>query len=328
VLIRSHYLPFYSRLGPYDRGLLDDLCYRQHAIFEYLGHAASLLPAGLHPVLRWRMAGYAEHKNWAAFRARVEGERPGYLAAIEQEIAERGLLAYTELAAPDRPARHRGPAWLRAPLRPGRTRHRTPGAGRPADAQRALVRIAMRALGVAMAREVADYFRMPAAITRARLRELLDAGEIEQVSVDGWPGEAYLYPSAAEPVRVQTRALPSPFDSLLWERDRTRRLFGFEHVFELYVKPEKRRYDYYVLPFLLGDRLVARADLKADRAAAALLVQGAWLEPGADRAPVASGFSVASVREALAAELHTLASWLGLDSIVVRDRGDLAASLT
>jgi len=135
----------------------------------------------------------------------------------------------------------------------------------------------MRALGVAVVRDVADYFRMPVAVTRARPRELLDAGDIEKTAVAGWPGEAYLYPAAASGTSVQARALLSPFDSLIWERDRTRRLFGFEHVFELYVKPALRRYGYYVLPFLLGDRLVARVDLKADRAASTLLVQSAWL---------------------------------------------------
>jgi uncharacterized protein len=362
VLVRSHYLPFYSRLGGYDRDLFDDLCYRRHALFEYVGHAASLLPVELHPALRWRMAGYADHKNWAGFRARVEGERPGYLAAVEREITERGPLAYTELADTGRRDKQSAAMkyaessllWYRwsdgkSALEWLHLTGRLAIAGRrgfeprydlterviapevlavptppEADAQRALVLTAMRALGVAVVRDVADYFRMPVAVTRARLRELLDAGGIERVTVEGWPGEAYLDPAAvagppAAVDAVAARALLSPFDSLLWERDRTRRLFGFEHVFELYVKPEKRRYGYYVLPFLLGDRLVARVDLKADRAARTLLVQGAWLEPGADRALVA---------EALSAELRTLADWLGLESIAVRDRGDLAASLT
>jgi uncharacterized protein len=357
VLIRSHYLPFYSRLGAYDRALLDDHCYQQHAVFEYPGHAASLLPADLHPVLRWRMAGYAEHKNWIAFRTRVEGERPGYLAALEREIAERGPLAYTELTDPGRRDKQSvamkyaesSLLWYRwsdgkSALGWLHFTGRLSVAGRRgfeprydlterviapevlaiptppvADAQRFLVLTAMRALGVAAVRDVADYFRMPVAVTRARLRELLDAGDIEKAVVEGWPGEAYLYPAAAVSAgTVQACALLSPFDSLIWERDRTRRLFGFEHVFELYVKAPLRRYGYYVLPFLLGDQLVARVDLKADRGAGTLLVQSAWLEPGASRA---------SVAEALTAELGALADWLGLDGIEVRDRGDLAASL-
>ena len=356
VLIRSHYLPFYSRLGSYDRDLLDDLCYRRHALFEYPGHAASFLPADLHPALRWRMAGYAAHKNWAAFRARVEGERPGYLAAVEAEIADRGPLAYTELADQGRRDKQSVATtyaessllwyrwsdgksaleWLHLTGRLAIAGRRgfeprydlaerviapevlavpTPPA---ADGQRQLVLTAMRALGVAAVRDVADYFRMPVAVTRARLRELLDTGDIEQASVAGWPGEAYLYPAAASAAPVQARALLSPFDSLIWERERTRRLFGFEHVFELYVKPARRRYGYYVLPFLLGDRLVARVDLKADRAAGTLLVQAAHLEPGA---------SPASVAPALAAELRALATWLSLDTIEVRNHGDLAAIL-
>jgi uncharacterized protein len=358
VLIRSHYLPFYSRLGPYDRTLLDDHCYRQHAVFEYPGHAASFLPAGLHPALRWRMAGYAEHKNWAAFRTRVEGERPGYLAALEREIAERGPLAYTELTDPGRRDKRSvsmqyaesSLLWYRwsdgkSALGWLHLTGRLAVAGRrgfeprydlterviapevlatatppTADAQRVLVLTAMRGLGVATVRDVADYFRMPVAVTRTRLRELLEAGDIEKAAVEAWPGEAYLYPAAAaSAARVQARALLSPFDSLIWERDRTRRLFGFEHVFELYVKPALRRYGYYVLPFLLGDQLAARVDLKADRAVGTLLVQSAWLEPGASRAPVA---------EALTAELSALADWLDLDRIEVRDHGDLAASLS
>ncbi len=357
VLIRSHYLPFYSRLGSYDRDLLDDLCYRRHALFEYPGHAASFLPAELHPALRWRMAGYAAHKNWAAFRARVEGERPGYLAALETEIADRGPLAYTELADQGRRDKQTVATkyaessllWYRwsdgkSALEWLHLTGRLAIAGRrgfeprydlaerviaaevlaaptppEADAQRLLVLTAMRALGVAMVRDVADYFRMPVAVTRARLRELAEAGLIQPVTVEGWVREAYLYPVAApSAVTVQARALLSPFDSLIWERDRTRRLFGFEHVFELYVKPARRRYGYYVLPFLLGDQIVGRVDLKADRAAGALLVQAAHLEPGA---------SPGLVTPALAAELRTLATWLNLDTIEVRDRGDLAASL-
>jgi hypothetical protein len=354
VLVRSHYLPVYSRLGPYPRELLDRLTYQRRLAFEYWGHAASVLPVELWPALRWRMAAYQADKAWVRVRDRIERERPGYLAAVEREVAQRGPLAFGDLSDPARREKTQtGYAestllWYR--WSDGKTAlewlyhtGRLAVAGRrgferlydlpervipaellatppPADdqAQRELVERAAAALGVATGSDLADYFRMPVAVTRARIRELVDDGTLLPASVDGWSVPAYLHHEAGTAGQVDVRALLSPFDSLIWERARTQRLFGFTHRFELYVKPAQREYGYYVLPFLLGDRLVARADLKADRRRQVLLVPGAFTEPGVAARAVAGE---------LAAALRALAGWLELVTIEVGERGDLAPEL-
>jgi len=356
VLTRSHYLPFYSRLGPYQTSVLDSLAYRQRRLFEYWGHAASLVPIGLYPALRWRMQEYAGSRHYAAFRERMGQERPGYLDALLEEIAGRGPLAWTELSDPAR--------WQNLPPRLARYADSTLAWHRRSDgksalewlhgtgivavaerrgfeprydlaervipgeiisapalprqeAHRALVLTAARALGVATATDLADYFRLPAAETRARARELAEDGRLRPAVVAGWKHGAYLDPDA-DAAPVSARALLSPFDSLIWQRDRAERLFSYRHVLELYVPAAKRRYGYYVLPFLLGDTIVARVDLKAARDTATLQVLAAYLEPGAAPGQIAAE---------LAAELRSLAGWLSLESVQVSGRGDLAAHL-
>jgi len=187
-----------------------------------------------------------------------------------------------------------------------------------AGAQRELVRVAARALGVATEPDLGDYYRLPRSDSKARVAELVEAGELLEVAVEGWTAPAYLWPQSPAPRRIEARALLSPFDSLIWFRPRTERLFQFRYRIEIYTPAPKRRYGYYVLPFLLGEQLVARIDLKSDRQQGVLLVQGAFAEEGVDREVVAAE---------LAAELRLVAGWLELDDVVVVRNGDLAAEL-
>jgi uncharacterized protein YcaQ len=186
------------------------------------------------------------------------------------------------------------------------------------DAQRELVRISARCLGVATEPDIGDYFRLPRAASKARVAELAAGGELEPVEVEGWSAPAYLWPRARRPRRIAAKALLSPFDSLIWRRERTERLFSFRYRLEIYTPAPKRVYGYYVLPFLLGEELVARVDVKADAAAATLRVPGAFVEDGQDAGRVAVE---------LADELALMAGWLGLARVEVGDRGALAAPL-
>jgi uncharacterized protein len=186
------------------------------------------------------------------------------------------------------------------------------------DAQRELLRIAARCLGIASEPDLGDYFRLPRSASKARVAELAADGELLPVSVEGWGAPAYIWPQARRPRKLNARALLSPFDSLVWSRPRTERLFDFRYRLEIYTPAAKRVHGYYVLPFLLGDTLVARVDLKSDRQAGVLRVQGVFAEPGVERAHVA---------EELAQELGLAARWLELDEVQVMPFGDLAAEL-
>jgi uncharacterized protein YcaQ len=344
VLSRAHYLPAFSRLGAYPRAALDELTARRHEVFEYWAHEASFLPVRLHPYLRWRMAA-AEQHAWGNM-VRLQRERPGFVTEVLDRVRADGPLKAGDLLEEKRERSgemwdwHAGKVALEWLFFTGEVTatHRTTSFEKvydltervlpaavlqaptpdPADAVRELVRTASRALGVATERDVRDYFRLRPVAARTAIEELADAGELLPVEVPGWGAPAWLDPEARRPRWIRARALLSPFDSLVWERPRVERIFGFRYRLEIYTPAAKRVHGYYVLPFLLGDQLVARADLKADRKAGVLRVQAVHGEEGIDRPVVAA---------ALADELRLMADWLEIDDVAVAGPGDLATDL-
>jgi uncharacterized protein len=342
-------MPVFSRLGPYDREILDRIAGHGNGkidrrLVEYWAHEASLIPIELHPLFRWRMAD-VDGEAWGSI-SRVIREQPELVAQTLKLVTEQGPIRARATGAVRPPPVdgrmwnwHEGKVALEHLFFTGQV-----GAARrvnferlydtidrvlpaevlerptlsAADAQRELVRISARALGVATEPDIGDYFRLPRADSKARVAELVEAGELVAVGVEGWTAPAYLWPQARAPRRVEARALLSPFDSLIWFRQRTERLFGFRYRIEIYTPAPKRQYGYYVLPFLLGEQLVARVDLKSDRQRGVLLVQGAFAEEGVDRDLVATQ---------LAAELRLVATWQGLDGVDVASNGDLAGAL-
>jgi hypothetical protein len=343
VLVRSHYLPLFSRSGPYAPELLERAAYngRRRGLFEYWGHEASLLPVELQPLLRWRMERARAGKGLWGRLARFGREQHAFIATVLEEVRARGPLSASEL---EQGGRSRGPWWgwshgkealewlfwagevTTATRRRFERVYDLPARALPPailaaptppepEAQRALVHIAARALGVATEADLRDYFRLLLADTRARVAELVEAGDLLPVRVEGWTQQAYLHRDARAPGHVDARALLSPFDSLVWDRKRAERLFQFHYRLEIYTPAPRRKYGYYVLPFLLGDRLVARIDLKSDRQASSLRVLGGHVEPGIEPAAIA---------EPLAHELGLMAAWLGLERVDVAARTELA----
>jgi uncharacterized protein YcaQ len=349
VFSRAHYLPVFSRLGSYDRTRLDRIAGHglgavDRRLVEYWAHEASLIPVDLHPLFRWRMAD-VDRQAWGSI-ARVADEQPELVAQTLRLVGEQGPIRARDTGAVRSPPRaghmwnwHEGKVALEHLFftgRVGATRRvnferiydtidrvlpaeiRDRPTPSVADAQRQLVRIAAGALGVATEPDLGDYFRLPRSDSKARVAELAAARELIPVEVEGWSAPAFLWPAARQPRQLHARALLSPFDSLIWFRPRTERLFGFRYRIEIYTPAANRVHGYYVLPFLLGEALVARVDLKSDRQQGVLIVQGAFDEPGVDRERVCAE---------LASELRLVADWLGLDEIVVRGRGDLAPQL-
>jgi uncharacterized protein len=348
VLVPAHYQVLFSRVGPYDRRLLDELVYRRREFTEQWAHEASIIPVATWPLLRHRMATHRV-RPWGF--EKVMERHPEYVAGVLEEIRARGALEAGELAQPEGVERRLDEAsrWLRehgswfgsAPRAVleahfGRgllaVSNRRESFARlydlaervipaehlsrevnPAEAQRELIRIAARGHGIATVADLADYFRMPVRDARKPVAELAAAGELIETRVEGWREPGWLHPKARPLKRTDAAALLSPFDPVVWFRPRLARLFQFDHRFEIFVPEPKRRWGCYVLPFLMGDRLVARVDLKADRSSRRLLVLAAWKEKDVDADAVA---------KALAPELHTLAAWLGLDTVVVKRRGD------
>jgi uncharacterized protein YcaQ len=331
VLSRAHYLPAFSRLGAYDRALLDEAAWgpkRRRRLFEYWAHEASLLPLPLHPLLRWRMEQAARgERGWPALRVFAHERRAEAEAMLERLRAEGPLGAsdfdhgksrtgwwewgHTKQAleflfwsgristATRRGSFERVYDLMERVIPPAIMALPTP---EPADAHRALVEIAARALGVATMADLRDYFRLDLEDNRRAVESLVEDGRLLPVAVEGWRQPAFLHPEVRQPRRIAGQALLVPFDPLIWERARTERLFGFRYRIEIYTPAAKRQHGYYVLPFLMDGALVARVDLKSDRQTGRLLVQKATYE---DDAPP-------ETRERLAAELELMAGWLGL----------------
>ena len=342
VLTRSQYLPFFSRLGPYDTALLDrarDTAPRR--LVEYWAHEASLIPPTTWPLLDFRMQ-RARSDAWGGMQ-RVARDHPELVEAVRAEVAVRGPMTSRQVEAAlehDLPRERDEWGWNWSLVKnalehlfwsgqltsAGRTSQferryaalsrvfpphlrdvvADPAARMPHDvAYRELVMLAARAHGVGTEQCLRDYFRLKPEQARPAIESLVADGSLVPVTIEGWRRAAYLHPQARRPRAVHARALLSPFDSLVWQRDRTAALFGFDFRLEIYVPAHLRVHGYYVLPFLFGDALVARCDLKADRAAGALRVHAVHWEPGAPP----------EAKPALEAELASMADWLGLRAV-------------
>jgi uncharacterized protein YcaQ len=350
VAVRAHYAPVFSRLGPYDRDVLDRAAWAHSArsprlLVEYWAHEAALMAVDDWPLMRWRMRQY-RHGRWGAHIVKANPKLADKIVAAVAEIgpSTAGQIEAHLFTAPRGP---RGAWWgsrsdtkwvaealfaagtLTTATRVGFARHydlaeRVLPAEVLArevtedDAVRELTLRAATALGVATEADIRDYFRLPAGQAKAAITKLVADGELEPVDVEGWSNPAYLVAGQTIPRRDRGTALLCPFDPLIFFRPRVERLFGFHYRIEIYTPANKRQYGYYVWPFLLDGELVGRVDLKADRSADALQVVGAFVEDGRPASRVA---------EALTGELQTMAGWLGLAGVTVGKRGNLAGVL-
>ncbi len=345
VLCRSQELPLFARLGPHRRDLVP-LLTRHQDLFEYWVHEASHIPVSLHRLVRWRMAEARDGLGTWRGVAAIARDRPELVRATLADVAQQGPLTAGQLV--DQGGGRGKAMWDRTPgkwaleylfwsgqvtARRGpnfERRYDLPERALPAaaleaptptpdEARKELLLLAARSHGVGTAHDLADYHRLNIPAARPLLAELVGEGRLLSGSVEGWKDPAFLHPDARRPRRIRGRALLSPFDSLVWERARTERIWGFRYRIEIYVPAAKRVHGYYVLPFLLDGELVGRVDLKADRPNSRLLVQAAHAEPDVDRGHVTAE---------LAAELAALGSFLGLDEgVEVVGPGDLAAEL-
>jgi uncharacterized protein YcaQ len=350
IVARPQFVVPYSRIGPYDPRLLTDVAYRDRQWFEYWGHEASLIPLEHYAFFRPRMEAFRRHLHAPRSKGKwdvqmhnyLKKERP-YMDAVLAQITERGALSAGELndagkSGPGMWNWSRGKHAVEMLFRGGEVAAlRRPSFERVYDlpervippalldapvldhdeAERGLVRLAMRSLGIATIADVAWYFRAKIGATKRHVEELVATGEVERVSVEGWTEPAYLFAGAKRPRAVDRPALVTPFDPLLWDRRRALRVFGFDYRIEIYVPAPKRVFGYYVFAFLNGERFVARVDLKADRQASTLRVLSSWKEEDTTRDDVV----------ALRAELRRFATFLGLEGLQIGERGDLARAL-
>ncbi|WP_059020473.1 crosslink repair DNA glycosylase YcaQ family protein [Mycobacterium sp. M26] len=349
VAVRAHYAPVFSRLGPYDRDVLDKAAWSHSArsprlLVEYWAHEAALLAVEDWPLMRWRMREYV-HGRWGTEIVKKNARLADDIVAA---LAEHGPCTAGQIEAhlESEPRGRKGPWWDRSDTkwvaealfasgvlttahRVGFARHYdlTERVLPPevlarevddAEALRELTLRAATALGVGTEADIRDYFRLRPAEVKPALAQLVTEGELEQVEVAGWQAPGYLRSGLTVPRAERGTALLCPFDPLIFFRPRVERLFGFEYRIEIYTPAPKRKFGYYVWPFLLDGRLVGRVDLKADRGAGALNVLGAFAEDGADLTRVAP---------ALGTQLQTMADWLGLGAVNVGERGELAAPL-
>jgi uncharacterized protein YcaQ len=355
VLSRSHYLPVFSRLGPYSRALLDRAAsVAPRRVVEYWAHEASYIPPATHRLLRWRMDRAAD-EAWGGM-IRIAHDRADLIERVLEAVHQHGPITAGRLDAliEDDADRERNGEWgwnwsdVKRAVEFLFWSGRITSAGRtqqferryaplhkvlpatiinapdpdPEDARRQLIMIAAKALGVASERCLRDYFRLRPAESRSAITDLVDDGQLIPVEVDGWGRQAYLHPDARRPRRIEANALLSPFDSLIWDRNRTEDLWGYRFRLEIYTPAAKRIHGYYVLSFLMGERIAARVDLKSDRRGGGgglLQVKAAWAEPDHHDGGVAT---------ALAAELEELARFLELDGVQVLPAGDLAPALS
>lgn len=340
VFERSHYLIPFARMGPYDRGLLDRLTFRRNAPYiEYWAHVAALIPVNDWPLFRWRMKRYSESREFEWFDERAE-----IMTWLLKELEHNGPMRASQIEHDAN--QRRGPWWGWSDVKIGLEilfrRGRVVSAGRErfervyglpqhvlphdvlateigeADAQRRLIEQAAVALGVATEADLADYYRMGRADTKARVADLVEAGILNPVTVPGWKDRAYLHRDTRVPRKMQTTALLSPFDPIVWERRRAERMFGFHYRIEIYTPEPKRQYGYYTLPVLIDDDIAGRIDLKSDRRESVLRVQSAWVEEGRDPR---------AVTERILPVLRQAAAWQGLDTVSVAGRGTLSPAL-
>lgn len=337
VFSRTHYMPFFSRIGPYDRDALDEWLWGSDEMFEYWGHEASVMPTEHYRLFRWRMA---QGLKWKRL-TELEENHPEYVQAVYKQVAERGPLRTRDLDAPGERDTDQMWGWsngkvalealflkglVTASDRPNFMRmydlpervipKRALDAEAPGhdEALAELLLLAASSLGVGTAEDLADYYRIRMPAARPVLRRLVASGDLEEVSVESWDKTAYLLPDAPLPRWPAGTALLSPFDNLIWYRPRVERLWDFHYRIEIYVPEEKRVHGYYVLPFLMDGDLVGRVDLKTDRRNNALQVKGAFAEPDVDRKKVG---------RALRKELELVADWMDLEDVVVDRNGDL-----